>query len=88
MLFSTFLFSPDLSFKPFPNIAAGPGEMVSCRREEEQKANRMPESARQSLYEAVERKFVQCRLRKAEVYVYLMLMKIPFLGTLQQENQI
>lgn len=68
-LFSTFLFSPDLSFKPFPNIAAGPGEMVSCKREEEQKANRTPELARQSLYEAVEGKFVQCRLRGRQRYV-------------------
>ncbi|XP_075005816.1 YEATS domain-containing protein 4 isoform X2 [Calonectris borealis] len=54
VLFSTFLFSPGLSFKPFHNIAAGPGEMVSCKREEQQKANQTPKSAKQSLYEAVE----------------------------------
>lgn len=58
VLFSTFLFSPGLSFKPFHNIAAGPGEMVSCKREEQQKANQTPKSAKQSLYEAVEGKFV------------------------------
>ncbi|XP_009575886.1 PREDICTED: uncharacterized protein LOC104076660, partial [Fulmarus glacialis] len=35
------------------NKEAGPGEMVSCRREEQQKANQTPKSAEQSLYEAV-----------------------------------
>lgn len=58
VLFSTFLFSPGSSFKPFHNIAAGPGEVVSCKREEQQKANQIQKSAKQSLYEAVKGKFV------------------------------
>ena len=64
VLFSTFLFSPGLSFKQFHNVAAGPGEMLSCKREEQQKANGMPRSVKQSLSEAVKGKFVQCRLSR------------------------
>lgn len=91
VLFSTFLFSPGLSFKPFHNIAAGPGEMISCKREEQQKANQTPKSAKQSLYEAVKGKFVCAGWVKEDTGCSSCVAydtKIPFFQTLLQEDQM
>lgn len=45
----TSVFSSGLSFTP-QNTAAGPGEMWSCKREEEQNANHIPKSAVRSVW--------------------------------------
>ncbi|EOB09191.1 hypothetical protein Anapl_13645 [Anas platyrhynchos] len=45
VMFHTSVFSPGSSFTP-ENTAAGPGEMRSCKREEEQNANHIPKSAK------------------------------------------
>lgn len=44
-LFSIFLLSPGLSFKPFRHFAAGPGEMVSCKGGEQQNTNQVPKKS-------------------------------------------